>query len=217
MKSRLNKSKVRTLALAIGLPAALLALLLARTAETAPSLAAAPARSELLPAWTSTEPVTTVITPDDLPRVWTIDPYDVTITFWDGVLQDPAEFTFTPRPDLELDPPVVSTPYIFELRGYFINTGGSVSLWGDIEYNLQYDESQLNGVSEHTLEVYRLSDKWSPQDAAVNTTANRITWETNFTGKYGVGGLAPRMYIYLPTTFNTSSVRFNQAGSQPVE
>ena len=214
MKSRFEKSMVRDLALVIGLPAILIALLLACAVSTAPPMAAAPARGALEPAWTSTDPVTAVVLPD---ATWVVEPYGVTITFLDGALRETAVFTFTPRPDLVLDPPVVSTPYVFELRGYFLNTGGSVSLWGDIKYDLLYDESLLNGVSEHSLEAYRYSDRWSPQNATVDTTANRITWETAFTGKFGVGGSGPRKYIYLPAMLHAGTVRSAQAGSQSTD
>ena len=215
MKSRFEKSMIRDLALVVGLPAVLIALLLACAAAPAPPVAAAPARGALEPAWTSSEPVTRVISPDDPP--WVIDRYSVTITFSDDALREIATFTFDPRPDLELDPPVVSTPYIFEFEGYAVDTGLSVSLWGDVEYALQYDESELNGVSEHTLEVYRYSDQWNPQNATVDTRANLITWETNFTGKFGIGGFGPRTYIYFPATFNSGSVRSAQAESQPTD
>ena len=216
MKVRFGKSKVRGLGLAIGLPAALIVLLLVCGAETASPMAAAPAHSELLPSWTSSEPVTTALSPEDLPWVWNIHPYDVTITFWDGSLKEDAIFTFTPRPELPLDPSVVSTPYIFELKGYQVDTGLSISLWEDVEYALHYNESQLGEVSEHTLRVYRFSERWYRIDAQVDTTANLVTWDTNFTGKFGIGGFGPRKFIYLPTVFNTSA-RPVRAGSHSMD
>jgi hypothetical protein len=214
MMSRFGKAKLRGLGLAIGLPGALIALFLACTIKTTPPIVAAPARSELGPAWTSSEPVTTVVLPEDLPWVWNIDRYDVTITFWNGSVKEDALFTFTPRPNLPSDPSIVFTPYAFELQGRQIDTGLSISLWEDIEYALHYDEAQLGKVSEHTLQVYRFSEQWYPIDDQVDTTANRITWNTNFTGNFGVGGLGPRKYLYLPAAFS-ASVRPVQVESPP--
>lgn len=218
MNSRLDKSMVRDLALAIGLSAALIALLLACAAESAPPMAAAPpaartAVGELGPAWTSTDPVTRIVQPD---TTWFIEPYGVTITFKEGALRETAIFTFTPRPDLPLDPPLASTGYLFDFSGTLVSTGRPVSLWKAIRYTLQYEEAELRNVSEHTLEVYRYSDWWIPQNADVDTTANRITWETAFTGKFGVGGYGPRAFIYVPATFNSGTVRATQAG-QPTD
>jgi hypothetical protein len=216
MKPRFLKSVIGDLALAVGLPAVLIVLLLACAAESAPPMAAAPpaaagaADGELWPAWTSTDPVTAVIPPDE---TWFIEKYGMTITFLDGSLRETAVFTFTPRPELK-EPPV-TTPYIFDLRGYFLSTGGTVSLWGDVRYDLQYEEAGLDGVLENTLKVYRFSDRWTPQDATVYPGANRIVWETNFTGKFGVGGLGPRTFVYIPTTFNSARVRATQARAQP--
>ena len=214
MKSRLDKSMARGLALAIGLPAALIALLLACAAESAPPMAAGAAVGELGPAWTSTDPETKVVQPD---TTWFIEPYGVTITFKEGALRETAIFTFTPRPDLELDPPLATTGYMFDLSGTLVSTGRPVSLWRAIRYTLQYEESELRDVSEHTLEVYRYSEWWIPQNATVDMAAKRITWETAFTGKFGVGGSGPRTYTYLPAVFHSGTVPATQAGSQPVD
>jgi hypothetical protein len=159
MKAPFVKSMIHDLVLAIGLPALSIVLLLSCAAQSAPPTAAAPPRGELEPAWISTEPVSAVILPD---TTWFIEPYGVTITFKEGALKETAVFTFTPRPDLELDPPLVTTGYVFDFRGTLVSTGGPVSLWKAIRYTLQYKESELHDVSEHTLDVYRYSDWWMP-------------------------------------------------------
>jgi hypothetical protein len=47
--------------------------------------------------------------------------------------------------------------------------------------------------------------------------ATRISWETNFTGRFGVGGLGPPKYIYLPAMLDAGTVGFAQAGSQSTD
>ena len=123
MKSRLVGSTVRDLALTIGLACGLIALLLVCASVSMPPVAADQEEGELWPAWTTTEPTSTLVTNDY--KVWNIQEYSTTITFWTGAIKGTAVVTFAPRTDLELPLPWLPTAYIFEVYGTYLDTGAS--------------------------------------------------------------------------------------------
>jgi hypothetical protein len=214
MRSRFLKRTLGDLALAIGLASALIALLLACAAESAPPIAASPSRDDLWPAWTSTEPVTTTVTVDR--KTWYISEYGVTVTFNRSSVVGNAVFTFAPQSDIKLAPPLVSTPYVFDFYGRYVDTGDLVSLWNKVNMALQYDEAKLGRIPENTLGAFVLfSDDWLDQEATVNEADNVISWQTQWTGLFGIGGLGSR--TYLPVVFGTSYGLGESAGTPPAE
>jgi hypothetical protein len=211
--------QVRTLAWAIGLAAALTALLLVWAAEQAPALQAmtvaspgAPAEpgagtrfDGVVPAWGSTEPVT-IFVPDNRDSYWDLSPqYSVVISFPRHAFSwsKGAVFTFTPRSDLKLDPSWVSLPYFFDLDGVYVGLEGKVSLHNPIEINMGYREEDLGDVLEESLEAFWFDERPDPREwillgATPIPAQNRLTWATKYLGPFGIGGRRLTM-IYLPT------------------
>jgi hypothetical protein len=214
MKSTFLKRTLRDLALAIGLASVLIALLLVCAAESAPPIAASPGHGDLWPAWTSTEPVTTNVTFNR--KTWYISEYGVTVTFNFNSVTAPAVFTFAPQSGIKLDPPLISTPYVFDFYGTWEDTGKLVSLLNKVNIALQYEEANLGRIPENTLGAFFLFvDDWLDQDATVNEVDNVISWQTPWTGRFGIGGLGSR--TYLPVVLDASSSLGEPAGTPPVE
>jgi len=214
MRSTFFKRTLRDLALAIGLASVLIALLLVCAAESAPPIAAAPGRGNLWPAWTSTEPTTTLV--GQSRKIWYISEYGVTVTFNFNSVTAPAVFTFAPQSGIKLDPPLVSTPYVFDFYGTWEDGGDPVSLLIKVNMALQYDEASLGRISENTLDAFVLfSGNWLDQDATVNEADNVISWRTPWTGLFGIGGLGSR--TYLPLVLDASLGLSEPADTPPAE
>ena len=208
--------KVRALACAVGWAVALTALLLVWATERAPAMQAwegpspgAPAEpgtgtrfDGVAPTWAFTEPVSTFV-PDDQDTYWFVPQYSVVITFprtafsW----KKGAVFTFTPRSDLLLGPSWVSLPYFFELNGVYVDDGGEVSLTKPIEINVEYQEEDLNGVLEESLEAFWFDEimrRWLQLYASPKPADNRLVLDTTYLGPFGIGGRRLTL-VYLPT------------------
>jgi hypothetical protein len=214
MRSTFFKRTVRDPALAIGLASVLIALLLVCAAESAPPLAAAPSRGDLWPAWTSTEPTTTLV--GQSRKTWYISEYGVTVTFNFNSVVGTAVFTFAPQSGIKLDPPLVSTPYVFDFYGTWEDSGDPVSLLNKVNMALEYDEATLGRIPENTLGAFVLfSGAWLDQDATVNEADNVISWRTPWTGLFGIGGLGSR--TYLPLILDASLGLSEPADTPPAE
>ncbi len=211
-------NKVRALAWAIGLAAALTALLLVWAAERAPAMQAmdrsspgAPAEpgagtqfNGVGPAWVVTEPVE-IFVPNDSTVYWNIEKYNVNVVITIPTTafehDDGAMFTFTPRTDLRLDSSWASLPYFFDLKGVFVGHPGEVSLTDDIEINVEYLEEDLDDILPESLEAFWYDprpDEWLQQGTRVNTLSKRVIWRTWLTGSFGIGGRRLTL-LYLPT------------------
>jgi hypothetical protein len=119
-----------------------------------------------------------------------------------------------------LDPPLISTVYMFEIKGTYVNDHDrEVSLAKSIDYELLYDESRLGEVSEDGLGLYYLFDgMWYPwEEITVNTGADRITWETPWLGQFGFAGSGPRTNTYLPAVFGSLPRPFAEAEGWPTD
>jgi hypothetical protein len=156
-------------------------------------------------AWASTEPVTTYVT-GGVPQEWVISQYGVTVTFYENSINGNAIFTFTPRTGAPSNFPVAPTPYFFDLSGeWAYPSDGEVSLYHEIGIALGYKEADLGGIEESSLQLFNFRFKeWVNTGATVNVTANQISWETNYTGLFAVGGY--RFRTFLPTAFRTSTL-----------
>jgi hypothetical protein len=117
-----------------------------------------------LPAWDSTTPVTTEIVDWHTEYVWLLPQYGMTVTFPGGAVFGAAVFTFTPELADAVPPPLLATPYFFEVRGTYTPYGNPVSLFKAIDLDLKYDPSTLGNVTESTLYAYYYSSKsgWIP-------------------------------------------------------
>ena len=158
-------------------------------------------------AWASMTPTTTTVT--SAGKVWEIETQNVTITFRLNSLasSSSAVFTFTPQSQSVLSSPLTSSTYFFTLEGTYQNTGGIVSL-NDYDIALHYQESELNGAQESTLNFYQYDanrdrDKWEAQPGTVDTVNNTIECETNKTGLFGIAGY--RYQTFLPLVLRRHS------------
>jgi hypothetical protein len=157
-------------------------------------------------AWTSTEPVTTLVIGGE-PQEWVISQYGVTVTFYENSIAGQAAiFTFTPKTGVPSNFPVAPTPYFFDLSGeWAYPSDGEVSLYHEIGIALAYKEADLGGIEESGLQVFNYRFKeWMNTGATVNVTENLISWETNYTGLFAVGGY--RFRTFLPAVFRTSTL-----------
>jgi hypothetical protein len=208
---------IAKLAMVIGLALALTFLLLcwAFTRSSPVHAGAQPAQGEAgersLPAqggdvgvaWTSTEPVTTYVTGGE-PQEWVISQYGVTVTFYENSVSGDAIFTFTPKTGTPSNFPVAPTSYFFDLSGRYPGAG-EVSLYHEIGIALAYKEADLGGIEESSLQAFNYRFKqWVNTGATVNVTENLISWETNYTGLFAVGGY--RFRTFLPAVFRTSTL-----------
>jgi hypothetical protein len=197
------------MAWAIVLPVGLTVLLLAAAGRIAPTASAAPviegrpsgnalASEEISVTWTSTESVYTVVSKSL--QVWPCTPHPVTITFFQSAVKTPSWFTFTPRSKSDLPGHTLATPYFFDVRGTYIESGGEVSLWqADIQIELVYDRSRLGETDPQSLRFYHLgATEWVTQDSDIDLLNNTISLQIRRTGSFGVGGDPPQSYLYLP-------------------
>ena len=159
------------------------------------------ANGDVLPCpWSSTAPVTTVLT--NQPLTWTISLHDVTVTFYLNTLFGPYEaiMTFTPQCEgAEIDP-LLDSSYYFRLEGAYLD-GRPVSLQ-DYRIALTYDPANLGDVEEQTLALYYYddfagNDVWLVQDSTVDAVHDTIACTTNETGLFALGGNDAK-HVYLP-------------------
>ena len=158
--------------------------------------------------WSSTTPVTTVLT--NQPYTWTIPLHDVTVTFRFNTLPGPkaAIMSFTPQCEgIEIDP-FLTTSYYFRLEGVF-DDGAAVSL-NDYEIALHYDPAYLGGAEEHTLQFYYYFeappplDDWLLQDSTVDVAHDTAACTTRQTGLFALGGNDTER-VYLPLVLRDSA------------
>ena len=208
-----TKTPFHRLLVTIGLAIVTLVLLLSWSAAQGGSVQALShepeaGKSEVLQdfgiAWASMIPTTTTVT--SAGKVWTIENQNVTITFRLNSLasSSSAVFTFTPQSQSVLSSPLTSSTYFFTLEGTYQNTGGIVSL-NDYDIALHYQESELNGAQESTLNFYQYDanrdrDKWEAQTSTVDMGKDTIACETNKIGLFGIAGY--RYQTFLPLVFH---------------
>jgi hypothetical protein len=181
-------TRVKDLAGAVALAAALLVLLLSCAHRASSPLTVKAEGAGVGSAWTSFDSVSREIALG--PSVWPIEEHNVTVTFRSQALTAPAWFTFTPQPTQDLPSPFRAAPYFFDLRGTYSINGKPVSLGAKgIEIELAYDQSALVGLDPRTLQFFRpVGSTWAPRGGQIGWVTGTIAYRTDETGAFGVGG-----------------------------
>jgi hypothetical protein len=184
-------------------------------------MAAAPVtiawRGGVRPAWTSTEPVTTVITNTVVERIWPIPQYGVVVTFPPGSLSEsqPALFTFAPESPEPLPGLLVPTTYFWEFTGVWLVNSQPVSL-DRVNLELEYQETELGDALEGTLRAVWLDktdDVWIPVEerngsSEVDTVNNLFELRFKYLGRYGIVGYGAQQNLPLITNETTTRRRY---------
>ncbi len=138
--------------------------------------------------------------------VWAIDDNDITITFqYNSVsnLEPTTVFTFTPQSGDTFPSPLIGS-HFFRLDGT-LDWGAPVSINQPYTITLHYQESDLNGALENSLQFYYETihtsppmTTWTPIDTSiVDPAQNIIQCSTPLLGRFAVGGYAFQTYIPL--------------------
>ena len=86
---------------------------------------------------------------------------------------------------------------VFELSAE-TNTGTAITDFGgfNAEITLNYSDAEINPLQESEIGIYRLVDgTWQPSGAAIDTTANTITFLFRYAGTYAIMGEAQQVFL----------------------
>ena len=82
-----------------------------------------------------------------------------------------------------------------------------MSLQKKVDIELSYEPDKVGDLAANTLDAYVLfGESWQSQGATVDQTQRLISWRTQWTGLYGIGGFGS--LTYLPT------IRWNAMSGQ---
>ena len=211
------KTMLRRLLVTIGLALVALVLLLSWSAVEGSGVQAPSHKPEVEPsqmwqdfgvAWASMD-ITYTKDVTSAGYVWEIDDNDITLTFQLNSVSNPEPttvFTFTPQSGDTLPSPLIGS-YFYHLDG-MLYWGAPVSIDQPYTITLHYQESDLNGARENSLQLYYqvietapdVITTWVPVDnITVDPAQNIIQGSTRTLGRFAVGGYAFQTYIPLVT------------------